>query len=878
MKNQHNVDELLDRAASQIRSSEPEPRQVEEAAARVWQQLTSETAATAAGAAEITEIHGCDDYQALLPAYLADALPAARKLLLEDHTRECVPCRRALIDAREGKPPRRAGQRRAPAKVTPFPRPVVRWALAAVLVAGLGAALYFLSGALIYSGTAATVTTVDGQLFKVTATAHLPVAVGDEIRQGEVLRTGRDGGAVVRLADGSLVEMRKRSEMAVAEGHRGTTLELARGNVIVQAAEQRQRKLYVSTDDCLVSVTGTIFSVNHGTKGSRVSVVEGEVRVAHDGEEAVLHPGDVIATHAHLGVVPVEDEIAWSQNVDEYLALLKEYQALRRQIKEQVPPPGLRYSTRLLDLMPEDTVLYAAVPNLTETVARTHLVIQDQVSRNPVLERWWLEQRKSAHSVEGMIDEIVGKVADFGEFLGEELVVSAQSGSGSMDDFSGPLVLAEIVDAAGFRAFVEAQLADHGADGDVAFIDDPFAPTAAAEIYLWTTDDLVVGSPQLERIQQVASFVSGAENPFVGSDFHQRIAELYEEGLELLVAADLEGLIGAAVEASEPGEAQMFARLGVLDAQHLMVEQRTAGNAEHRAVLTFREARQGIMSWLAAPAPMGALDFISPEAKAVGAFVLKDPSAMVQDVMSFADGVEAEKVFEEFEATFGLDFTDFTDVIGGEFAFAIDGPLLPSPSWKLIIEVYDPARFQWIIEQGLVEANQHLAENGHDPLELTEQVVGGRTYYSLPVEGYAVHYTFVEGYFVAGPNRSLLDRAIRYRDSGYSITESSQFTKLLPMDGQNNVSALFYQDLSSLVQEAAEMIGDGVLTEEQRQAVAELADGAKPTLGYIYGYDRRIIAAVSSETSFMDMLVQGMLGLENPLAFASILDQLPMGL
>ncbi len=42
-------------------------------------------------------------------------------------------------------------------------------------------------------------------------------------------------------------------------------------------------------------------------------------------------------------------------------------------------------------------------------------------------------------------------------------------------------------------------------------------------------------------------------------------------------------------------------------------------------------------------------------------------------------------------------------ILGGEFALALDGPLFPTPSLKLVVEVYDPARFQKTLE-GLVAA------------------------------------------------------------------------------------------------------------------------------------------------------------------------------
>src|SRR5215213_2923343 len=104
--------DALDRAVTQARAEDPDPAVVEQAAARVWERLSRaaaepQMAAAPAPIAETTAtvhtLRACDDFQALIPAYLRGELPPARALLVEDHTRSCVPCRRALREARQGK-------------------------------------------------------------------------------------------------------------------------------------------------------------------------------------------------------------------------------------------------------------------------------------------------------------------------------------------------------------------------------------------------------------------------------------------------------------------------------------------------------------------------------------------------------------------------------------------------------------------------------------------------------------------------------------------------------------------------------------------------------------------------------------------------------
>ena len=103
MKRNHtDTDSLLDGALDAIRNEPVEEHIVGAAASRVQAALAGD----APVAAEIPEhVRGCSDVETLIPSYLAGQLGDARKLLFEDHMRECIPCRKALKVARTGVQP-----------------------------------------------------------------------------------------------------------------------------------------------------------------------------------------------------------------------------------------------------------------------------------------------------------------------------------------------------------------------------------------------------------------------------------------------------------------------------------------------------------------------------------------------------------------------------------------------------------------------------------------------------------------------------------------------------------------------------------------------------------------------------------------------------
>src|SRR5206468_9721640 len=97
-------------------------------------------------------------------------------------------------------------------------------------------------------------------------------------------------------------------------------------------------------------------------------------------------------TNPSLSAVPVREEISWSRDSGRYRRLLDELTALGREIDSTIQKPGLRHATRLLDSVPEGTVFYAAIPNLSTSLVDAHRLIRERIDESQPLREWWSQK------------------------------------------------------------------------------------------------------------------------------------------------------------------------------------------------------------------------------------------------------------------------------------------------------------------------------------------------------------------------------------------------------------------------------------------------------------------------------------------------------
>ncbi len=536
--------------------------------------------------------------------------------------------------------------------------------------------------------------------------------------------------------------------------------------------------------------------------------------------------------------------------------------------------------------MPENTVVYAAIPNFANTIVESHRVIQERISQNAALREWW--EKEQAGRSQNM-DQVVETIRQFGSYLGDEIAVSV-----SMDEKAEPgepLVLADLKNSEGFRQFLEQEIAKYSGDKkgpQIQFVENPATAVAASSkdtLYIWIQDNLFAASPKLQQLQSLATVKSnGGQSSFTATPFRNRIAQVYEAGAGLVVAANLEKVVVESKEERTKGKDAAktevaLDKLGILSVKYFVLDQKDSNGKTHtQASLSFNDAQRGIPSWLAAPGPMGSLDYISPDANVVAGFVVKNPVTLVDDLLGVLESVDPNlrKTLDTVQANHGLNIrNDIAAPLGGEFAFAIDGPILPTPSWKMVFEVNDPAHLQQTLERLVDEANKQAALFGKKGLAWDKSELSGRTYYTLKSVDFGlieVNYTYVNGYLIVGPSRALVEKSLRAQENGLSLLRSAKFTAGLPADGNANFSAIFYHNIGGLVpaglaSQAAKLPGG------PQKAVEAIAADMQPTLAYAYAQGDSITFAANTEGGPFGLGPATLLGMPSSLEMQSIIQR-----
>jgi hypothetical protein len=775
-------EDRLEKALQEMRDEPVDAGTLDAARVRVRDRLTSTTVA------------GCTEFRQDFSAYLGGTLTGSRRLLMEDHLSRCPACRAAIAD------------RKGESRVIPMPqrstsRPM-RWGALATAAALVLSVLYLGRGTIdswmAPGGPRATVVSADGGLYRLPGGT---LEAGATIGEGEVVRTGPGSHAVLRLADGSMVDVNERTELFVSAAWSGRAIHLQRGDVIVRAAEQRNGRLRVLTRDSIASVKGTVFAVSTGMGGSVVSVVEGSVAVDQPGTAVLLSPGQQAASNPALAS-SVAQAVSWSPDADEYLQLLASFVEIERQLAEMVPGQ-LRTSSTLLPHLPANAFVYGAVPNLGGKIGQALMLAEQQAAENAVFNAWW----SSETGLE--LRQIVDRMQSVTSLLGDEIAFSISSAGAPGTEV--PMVIARV------QPGREAELT--GTLHQLFTVTDDPAPA-----YSVTGGLVVISTSSAHLTWALGNLGQGAASPFAAA-----INERYERGAGWLIGVDASPVIAMAAGDDAP-PVELAAMTGV---KYLFLEQRApAGAEENEVTVVFDGIRKGMASWLADAGSGGAAEYVAADALLAGYISTREPRQLFEEFTAFMmkENASFGASLAELNERLGAGYLEtLTGALGTEAAFAVNGLSLSGPVWTMAAVAYDPAAIDSSLQTLVNAINADLGAD-QQPVVFRQENAGGRVWSSitagaLPV---GITWTYDRGYLVAASDRASAERAIATRGGGAQLVWSPEFLGQVPASAGMHPSAFVWLNAKGALDLISSLAPSPALTEllARRDPVLVVFDGS----------------------------------------------------
>ncbi len=807
-------EDRLEQALQEMKQEAVDSGTLEGARARVWAQMTNAGSAT------------CAEFRQDFHAYLANDLGASRRTLVEDHLSRCPSCRARIADMK--------GERVVVAMPQRSSSRWVQWGALATAAALFLSVLYLGRGTIdsmmAPGGPRATVVSADGGLYGLTALSaearsakvEGSLQAGATIGEHESVRTGPGAHAVLRLADGSVLDVNERTELFVTAAWSGQAIHLQRGDLIVKAAKQRRGHLRVLTHDSIASVKGTVFAVSAGMGGSVVSVVEGSVAVNQPGKELLLRPGQQAASIPALAS-SVAEAVSWSPDAEQYLELLGSFVKIERELANL--PAELRTNSALLSYLPAGAVVYGAVPNPGLTIDRALSLAEEQAAQNATFGAWWNSETGQ------QLKQITDRVQSVNPLLGSEIVFCASVG-GLGEPV--PIVMARV--QPGKRAALASAL------------EGLFAAAGESAASYSVSDELMIVSSAPSQLSWVLAHLGqGAGSPFAAA-----IGERYRRGVGWLIAMDAAPLVTLAAKDDAP-PIKLADMMGM---KYLFLEQRApAGALENEVTFAFQGARTGMGSWLADAGSGGAAEYLPSDALVAGYVSTREPLQLFEEFTAqiTKSDPDFERGLASLDEKFGVGFVqNLTAALGTESALALTGLSASGPTWVMASVANNPAVIDSSLQKVVATFNAELGPDEQGKrIVLAQESVGERTWNTLKPGGLplSISWTYDRGYMVAASDRGIAERAIATRNGGFPLVWSPEFLGQLPSSAGLHPSAFAWLNAKGAL---------GILSAlSTNSALNDLVAGHDPILVVFDGTPEQIHA--SSRTRISGLIMDVML-------------------
>jgi len=469
-----------------------------------------------------------------------------------------------------------------------------------------------------------------------------------------------------------------------------------------------------------------------------------------------------------------------------------QFAQLSQKLRARVELPMPRHESRLLPLLAESTLAYVAIPNYGEASHQALAVFREELKTNEELRAWW---QKGDMATEGpKIEDRLEKFYELSQYLGDEIVVMAASEGKGDPKF---LLLSE-VRKPGLKTYLQGlvkEISDKPMPEALVFDANELSQAKnvpADEPIILIRDNLVMLGQGLDTLRQFSAQLQEKNFEFASTSFGKRLIKCYHDGATIIAAADMHAVLSH-IPKSAPQSEAIFERTGFSDMDYVVWEHKNiAGQPASQMELSFLGPRRGIASWLAAPGPMGSLEFISPKAVLSASLLLKDPAQIYDDVaeLATASNPNAMASLAQMESALQLSLrNDILARLTGEITVEVDTLPPQAPVWKVFLKAKDPSGLSSTLQTLFTAMRVSPAESDED----------GVAYHTLTVPSgqkmLDITYAMADGYMIVGSGRRVVSDAIQLHRTGGSLAKSSKLISALPPSHTGkDVSALIYED------------------------------------------------------------------------------------
>ncbi|MFZ0481022.1 MAG: hypothetical protein WAL71_17920, partial [Terriglobales bacterium] len=289
----------------------------------------------------------------------------------------------------------------------------------------------------------------------------------------------------------------------------------------------------------------------------------------------------------------------------------------------------------------------------------------------------------------------------------------------------------------------------------------------------------------------------------------------------------------------DPNDRKAMERFGIQNAQYFVWDHKRVGDLSlSESELSFDGVRHGIASWLAPPAPLGTLDFISPKSAFVLSLKLKNLAEIFDDLRDLAADSKSPAfvMLPALEQTMHISLRD--DVFGqldGETTFEMGGFGTPQPTWRAILHVLDSDRLQSSLDRIV----QSLPVQAHETTE------DGVKYHTLQFPSspkpVPVAYAFVDGYLIVSSKYEMVREAVQLHKSGETLAKSSALVSSVPPGYSPETSLLLYENASSITN-----LRLSQLSPEIANVISQATSQATPTTIRAYADESSVRSVTAS--------------------------------